>query len=147
MKLGDSRGEVKSARNKRGGHASTQKGTENTQGGFRQVHSRLSSGVADYLVPLSLSLKLSTIFRNSLPFPSRPFSRPPYKPLYNSRPIERLGSVVSRSRREARKAHFGAASDERRVRMAAPLSKSLKAEHGVSLHNARNQTREKRQGY
>ncbi|GAA5823359.1 hypothetical protein JCM5353_008247 [Sporobolomyces roseus] len=41
------------------------------------------------------------------------------------------GRVVSRSRREARKAHFGAASDERRVRMAAPLSKSLKAEHGV----------------
>ena len=136
MKLGDSRGEVKSARNKRGGHASTQKGTENTQKGFRQVYSRLSSRVADYLVPLSLSLKFSTIFRNSLPFPSRPFSRPPYQPLYNSRPIERLDSVVSRSRREARKAHFGAASDERRVRMAAPLSKSLKAEHGVSLHNA-----------
>jgi len=49
-----------------------------------------------------------------------------------------LASVVSRSRREARKAHFGAASDERRVRMAAPLSKSLKAEHGVSQHQSEN---------
>jgi hypothetical protein len=36
------------------------------------------------------------------------------------------------SRRKMRKAHFGATSVERRVRMSAPLSKELFAKHNVS---------------
>eukprot|EP00011_Vannellida_sp_DIVA3-517-6-12_P014902 CAMPEP_0114612610 /NCGR_PEP_ID=MMETSP0168-20121206/4709_1 /TAXON_ID=95228 ORGANISM="Vannella sp., Strain DIVA3 517/6/12" /NCGR_SAMPLE_ID=MMETSP0168 /ASSEMBLY_ACC=CAM_ASM_000044 /LENGTH=132 /DNA_ID=CAMNT_0001823597 /DNA_START=30 /DNA_END=428 /DNA_ORIENTATION=- len=40
-------------------------------------------------------------------------------------------STVSSSRRKSRKAHFGAASDKRRVIMSAPLSKELRAKYGV----------------
>lgn len=38
---------------------------------------------------------------------------------------------VSSSRRKSRKAHFAAHSQERRIRMSAPLSKDLRAKYGI----------------
>ncbi|BGO91771.1 60S ribosomal protein L26A [Rhodotorula toruloides] len=40
-------------------------------------------------------------------------------------------AVTSISQRKAHKAHFGAPSSVRRILMSAPLSKELRAEHGV----------------
>lgn len=106
------------------------------QKGWQKGHmDRVASMPERRVSKLSRAMSLTL----ALPFPSSLSPRPVPVPsaIFNLRPVtpERnhqcVNSVVSRSRREARKAHFGAASDERRVRMAAPLSKSLKAEHGV----------------
>lgn len=43
----------------------------------------------------------------------------------------KLNKDVSSSRRKQRKAHFGATSDERRSRMAAPLDANLRKQWGV----------------
>jgi hypothetical protein len=46
--------------------------------------------------------------------------------------MAKFSCAVSSSRRKNRKAHFGATSVERRVRMSAPLSKDLFAKYHVS---------------
>merc|ERR1711959_544439 len=54
-------------------------------------------------------------------------------------PRTMAAGVVSISARKAHKAHFGAPSSVRRKIMSAPLSKELRAEHGVrSLPNRKN---------
>lgn len=45
-----------------------------------------------------------------------------------------IGIMVSTSRRVNRKAHFDAPSHIRRKIMSAPLSKDLRSEHGVRIH-------------
>jgi large subunit ribosomal protein L26e len=45
--------------------------------------------------------------------------------------FRKFSTAVSASRRKSRKAHFGAHSEARRVRMSANLSKELQARHGV----------------
>eukprot|EP01128_Nolandella_sp_AFSM9_P000714 TRINITY_DN10847_c0_g1_i1.p1 TRINITY_DN10847_c0_g1~~TRINITY_DN10847_c0_g1_i1.p1 ORF type:complete len:143 (+),score=43.75 TRINITY_DN10847_c0_g1_i1:58-486(+) len=43
----------------------------------------------------------------------------------------KFNTSVSSARRKQRKAHFGASSSERRVRMAATLSAELRSKHGI----------------